>query len=344
MLNEGEYDYNENYNEHEYLDEFLDEVSVYKGLSKIGVYKGGRNENEERHGYGQAILPNGDKYSGYYDNGLRHGHGVYKFANGGKYDGHYKKGKRYGEGTMIYPDGTKYEGFWRNNEMWGQGTYTYKNGDVYSGTWKADIKHGLGAYKFCKTGVIVTSVWQEGQRVKGFKVFYPSQTGGSGYTFCSTWDENQSYMGEGFFVFSDLNCMLRGRFSKVKNPYFVNMGKKAERQIDLWRVDEILPEIKEMLPRIPKDRPFLYQKTDSSLVCDLPSEVRPTMSDAEVYKRSDNLWDEMVGEEGEEGHLGYTWKPDECDLIAADPSMDLNSLKSVPDNVSSTSLVETPFI
>ena len=36
-----------------------------------------RNDREERHGRGKAILPNGDIYEGEYENGKRHGYGVY---------------------------------------------------------------------------------------------------------------------------------------------------------------------------------------------------------------------------------------------------------------------------
>jgi len=40
-------------------------------------YEGERNERDERHGMGKAILPNGDKYEGQYENGKRHGNGTY---------------------------------------------------------------------------------------------------------------------------------------------------------------------------------------------------------------------------------------------------------------------------
>lgn len=41
-------------------------------------YEGERNEENERHGYGKAKLPNNDTYEGYYQNGKRHGQGTYK--------------------------------------------------------------------------------------------------------------------------------------------------------------------------------------------------------------------------------------------------------------------------
>lgn len=45
----------------------------------IGTYEGHRNEKYERHGFGHALLPNGDKYEGEYVNGKRHGKGKYVF-------------------------------------------------------------------------------------------------------------------------------------------------------------------------------------------------------------------------------------------------------------------------
>lgn len=36
-------------------------------------YEGERNEADERHGVGRAVLANGDIYQGHYKNGKRHG-------------------------------------------------------------------------------------------------------------------------------------------------------------------------------------------------------------------------------------------------------------------------------
>ena len=46
----------------------------------LGTYEGERNEDEERHGTGKAVLPNGDKYEGQYANGKRHGQGTYTYV------------------------------------------------------------------------------------------------------------------------------------------------------------------------------------------------------------------------------------------------------------------------
>lgn len=41
-----------------------------------GEYQGGRDEQLDRHGYGSALLPNGDIYEGNYFHGKRHGEGI----------------------------------------------------------------------------------------------------------------------------------------------------------------------------------------------------------------------------------------------------------------------------
>ena len=50
------------------------EISLF-----LGEYEGERNEKDERHGFGRALLPNGDEYEGDYKNGKRNGSGKYTF-------------------------------------------------------------------------------------------------------------------------------------------------------------------------------------------------------------------------------------------------------------------------
>merc|ERR1711990_138746 len=91
----------------------------------FGQYDGERNEADERHGSGRAILPNGDIYEGEYQCGKKHGEGTYKFKNGARYVGVYSENKKDGKGTFYYPDGSIYEGQWTDDRKHGQGTYTY---------------------------------------------------------------------------------------------------------------------------------------------------------------------------------------------------------------------------
>ena len=74
------------------------------------TYEGERNEKEERHGFGKAVLPNQDVYEGQYANGKRHGQGTYKFKSGARYIGEYCENRKQAQGTFHYPDGSKYEG------------------------------------------------------------------------------------------------------------------------------------------------------------------------------------------------------------------------------------------
>jgi radial spoke head protein 1 len=71
----------------------------------------------QRHGYGKALLPNGDIFEGSYKNGLRYGEGKYIFRRDdrsgaieeilphAKYVGFYKRNMRNGNGSFWYPDG-----------------------------------------------------------------------------------------------------------------------------------------------------------------------------------------------------------------------------------------------
>ena len=58
-----------------------DEDSEIGVRTFLGTYEGDRNEEEERHGFGRALLPNGDQYEGEYEKGKRHGSGIYTFVS-----------------------------------------------------------------------------------------------------------------------------------------------------------------------------------------------------------------------------------------------------------------------
>lgn len=47
----------------------------------LGTYEGDRNDKGERHGFGHALLPNGDEYEGEYVKGKRQGKGKYVFVS-----------------------------------------------------------------------------------------------------------------------------------------------------------------------------------------------------------------------------------------------------------------------
>ncbi|XP_032681944.1 radial spoke head 1 homolog isoform X2 [Odontomachus brunneus] len=132
----------------------------------LGVYQGERNENNERHGSGKALLPNGDVYVGQYRHGLRHGKGVYAFKNGARYNGDWRQGHKYGQGIFWYPDGTRYEGEWKHDAKHGFGVYFYANNDIYEGSWKEDLRHGMGTYLYADTGAKFMGTWMK-DRMEG---------------------------------------------------------------------------------------------------------------------------------------------------------------------------------
>lgn len=59
----------------------IDGDAIEVGKNRLGSYNGKRNEEGQRHGQGEAIHPNGDKYVGEYKAGKRHGYGKYRFKN-----------------------------------------------------------------------------------------------------------------------------------------------------------------------------------------------------------------------------------------------------------------------
>ncbi|XP_071422534.1 radial spoke head 1 homolog isoform X2 [Pithys albifrons albifrons] len=128
----------------------------------IGEYDGDRNAEGERHGYGKALLPNGDTYEGQYERGLRSGRGTYRFKGGALYTGNYLQNRKHGKGIFFYPDGSKYAGDWVDDLRQGHGEYTYANGDTYTGEWFNHKRHGQGTYVYKDTGSKYVGRWVNG--------------------------------------------------------------------------------------------------------------------------------------------------------------------------------------
>ncbi|CAF0773252.1 unnamed protein product [Adineta ricciae] len=191
-----------------------DELGEEEQSDNLGTYEGDRNENDERHGFGKAILPNGDTYEGQYENGKRHGTGTYRFSNGARYvgeievpwsfletvcpfeSGEYQKHKRHGRGTFHYPDGSKYDGEWNENIREGHGTYTYPNNDTYEGEWKNNQRYGKGTYTYATTKAQYIGTWIEGKR-QG-----PGEMQFAQYRYIGKFHENYP-KGKGRFVFKN---------------------------------------------------------------------------------------------------------------------------------------------
>ncbi|KAK6642085.1 hypothetical protein RUM44_013808 [Polyplax serrata] len=191
------------------------EVPVEGGEEEdsIGEYFGERNYKNERHGYGHALLPNNDRYSGHYRKRLRHGKGLYVFRNGARYDGQYRKGMKHGVGTFWYPDGSRYEGDWKRDQRHGFGAYYYSNGDIYEGHWRKGMKEGLGTYSWATTKEVkFLGTWKNGRMEGPGQIIHPKHRYHGHFKF------NMPY-GRGCYTFEGVG-MQHGHYIHLKDPAF----------------------------------------------------------------------------------------------------------------------------
>ncbi|XP_023288462.1 radial spoke head 1 homolog [Orussus abietinus] len=190
----------------------------------LGTYKGQRNLHGERHGKGQVILPNGDKYVGSYCKGLRYGKGLYVFKNGARYEGEWKNGLKDGRGTFWYPDGTYYDGEWRHDMKHGFGLYCYMNKDTYEGSWKRNRRHGLGTYIFPSTGAKFMGTWVNDRMEGSGQIIHPR------HRFHGSWEGNVPF-GTGCYTFEN-KCMQLGHVVHVPDPDFQGGEKDSSVPLD----------------------------------------------------------------------------------------------------------------
>ncbi|KAM4608685.1 radial spoke head 1 homolog [Polymixia lowei] len=170
----------------------------------IGEYEGDRNEAEERHGFGKAVLPNGDTYEGQYEKGKRSGQGTYRFKNGARYVGDYHQNLKHGQGTFYYPDGSKYEGSWVEDLRQGHGVYTYPNGDTYDGEWLRHVRNGQGIYHYHDTGSQYKGSWMNGKMESAGEIIHSNHRYQGKFV-------NNSPSGPGKYVF-DIGCEQHGEY------------------------------------------------------------------------------------------------------------------------------------
>ncbi|EFA02199.1 radial spoke head 1 homolog [Tribolium castaneum] len=232
-----------------------------------GKYEGGRDDQLDRHGFGRAVLPNGDIYEGHYSHGKRHGRGLYVLKNGARYDGEWKKGLKYGTGMFIYPDGSKYVGEWKRDLKQGKGTYYYVNGDTYEGSWYKGFRHGYGTYIYKSLNVIHTGNWKDG-RMEG-----PGIIDYGCYKYHGKFEKNLP-KGPGCFVFDNNKFMQHGFYVNLRNPAFDYVGadklaledtnlESPEYRgnprgiVPLWRARSVSLYNAELLPPEPLDLPIV---------------------------------------------------------------------------------------
>jgi hypothetical protein len=128
-----------------------------------------------------VLLENKTVYTGYWnDNDQKHGKGVQIWPDGSKYEGYWKWDKANGYGRLIHADGDVYEGDWAEDRATGYGTYTHTNGAKYQGQWLNDQQHGHGV-----------ECWPDGARYEG-EYLNGTKTGPGSFS----WADGSKYTGE----------------------------------------------------------------------------------------------------------------------------------------------------
>lgn len=188
----------------------------------IGRYEGERNENQERHGFGWALLPNGDQYEGLYKHGLRCGNGLYVFKNGARYLGEWVRGLKSGIGKFYYPDGSTYDGEWKGDLKHGHGLYIYRNGDKYDGNWMNGRKHGVGVYLFAESGAKFIGTWREDGRIGPCEIILNNTR------YHGHWNGNNAN-GPGIFSF-DCKYMTDGYMDEIITSTVINHEENNPRE------------------------------------------------------------------------------------------------------------------
>ncbi len=85
---------------------------------------------------GNAIYPDGTRYSGSWSSNQFSGPGTLTWANGDRYEGKFSNGERSGYGTMYWENGDKYGGRWRGGLRSGKGKMWYADGKFVKGIWE----------------------------------------------------------------------------------------------------------------------------------------------------------------------------------------------------------------
>ena len=154
-----------------------------------GIYIGQWNSQDQRHGQGKQIWPDGrvyegqwrfgkfsgkgrligirgEAYIGDFENDKYHGFGLLYDHEGGVYNGGWAAGKKDGIGYMRAGQkspiaGGVYYGDWSEGNIQGSGVLFFSDGSVYAGGWKAGCKHGKGIFSH-PTGAFYTGEYSEG--------------------------------------------------------------------------------------------------------------------------------------------------------------------------------------
>ena len=146
--------------------------------SRVSIYEGDVNINNERHGFGRLTTTKGvilgewrnDQFTGWgretrrngkilegkYINGYVEGKGILRNNKGNSYIGDFSNSKRHGIGVLD-TNKIHYEGEFKNDKLNGKGKITFKNeGHYYEGDFENNEINGYGTFKWkngdCYTG------------------------------------------------------------------------------------------------------------------------------------------------------------------------------------------------
>ena len=98
------------------------------------IYKGSWNLNNQRHGFGIGISPEGNIFKGLWKEDKVGDYGLFLDAEGNYYKGELKEGKSDGNGEMVVKDKYKYIGTFLNDFPNGRGQLeNYENNTTYEG-------------------------------------------------------------------------------------------------------------------------------------------------------------------------------------------------------------------
>ena len=198
----------------------------------------GQWRNNYASGKGKLIHSNGDIYEGEWDNDKPNGYGEYIRIDGSKYKGNWKNDKQDGKGEEIWADGSKYEGDFNDGKKNGYGIFTWIDGNRYEGNFKDNYMDGKGKYIF-KDKSVYEGEWNknkiegkgifiwpdnrkyEGEFKNGKKDGYGTYTLANGKIYRGNWKEGKKN-GEGEVYIPNLNIWKKGIWDNGKIIKWIN--------------------------------------------------------------------------------------------------------------------------